>query len=349
MARRGRVTLGDIARQAGLSPATVSAALNIQRASSTVSEATRQRVHRLAAQMGYDLSHLRARRGHAESVAVLCPSGQGPNNPVLYSALVEVCEVLTRQDTRVTLHTCGTDLPAEEECERLRRLRVDGAVVMGLLGYSGVLAACGIPCVHIGEVPDGTAVSRVHVDNELGGRLVGGHLWSLGHRCVGVVQLDFGTVAQRRAAGLEAVWVENGATIRPEHVMNLEHPFEDALRERLPHLLSRRRGGPSPPTALFCNADWVASCVMRDLRALGLRIPADVSVVGFDDAHYASLLDPPLTTVRQPFAEIGALAVQLLHELLRSGQTVGRSYVMPCQLVVRGSTASPRPAVADLL
>jgi LacI family transcriptional regulator len=348
MARRGRVTLGDIARQVGVSPATVSAALNTQKASSTVSDATRQRIHRIASQMGYDLSHLRARRGHAESVAVLCPSGQGPNSAVLYSALVEVCEVLTRQETRVTLHTCDTDVPAEE-CDRLRRLRIDGAIVIGQVGYSELLVERGIPCVHIGEVPEGTAVSRVHVDNELGGRLVGEHLWALGHRCVGVVQLAFGTVAERRVAGLETVWSEHGSEIAAEHILNLEHPFEEALREGLPRVLARRRGGSPPPTALFCNADWVASCAMRDLRAMGLSIPADVSVVGFDDAHYASLLDPPLTTVRQPFPEIGALAVQLLHELLRSGQVVGRSYVLPCQLVVRGSTSTPSPTVADLL
>jgi LacI family transcriptional regulator len=350
MPRKSRVTLGDIARQVGVSPATVSAALSTNHAASAVSDLTRRQVRRIAAQMGYDLGNLRGRRAAADSIAVFCPGSHLPNNAMLYGVLVEVCEILTRQDTRVTLETSNAEeVPDEEFADRLRRTRIDGAIVIGILGYSRQIAAMGVPCVHIGDVPEPAQVCRVHVDNELGGRLVGEHLWTLGHRCVGVVQIAFGTSAEKRVAGIQAVWAEHGASIPPDHILSFDYPFEEELAVALPRLLAKRRGGPGAPTALFCNADWIASGVTRQLRNMGLRVPRDVSVVGFDDAHYASLLDPPLTTVRQPFPEIGALAVQLLHELICSGQLLGKSYVLPCQLVVRGSTAHPGEVIADRL
>jgi len=341
-----RVTIRDIAMQVGLSPAPVSAALSERRASTSISAATRQLVRRAAKSMGYDRSHLRRRSALPAVVALLCPGAHSPNAPMLYNLLLSIGELLSRQGTRVLLQTADDDKAAEDIAQRWLEHKVDGAIVVGGILSTAALGEAGLPLVHIGELPDGAVGCRVHSDNRLGGRLAGEHLWSLGHRSVGVVQIDFGTSAALRTAGLSELWAERGGVLGPERVLTLDSPPEPSTTERLPAFLAAARQDGAPLTALFCNADWAATSVIRVLRRQGLRVPEDISVVGFDDAHYAELSDPPLTTVRQPFVEIGALAVQLLHEQCSAGGPVDKSYVLPCQLVARGSSAAP-PATSN--
>ncbi len=110
------------------------------------------------------------------------------------------------------------------------------------------------------------------------------------------------------------------------------------LMEKLPAFV--RSGKRLAFTALFCYNDRLAGITMKCLRRIGVRVPEDISVVGFDDAPYAELLDPPLTTVEQPFAQLGALAAQLLQERLTANHQPPKALVLPCRLVVRASTAA---------
>jgi DNA-binding LacI/PurR family transcriptional regulator len=109
--------------------------------------------------------------------------------------------------------------------------------------------------------------------------------------------------------------------------------------EKLPSFIQLKRGKLAF-TALFCYNDRLAGMAIKCLRRMGLRVPEDVSVVGFDDAPYAELLDPPLTTAQQPFDQLGALAAQLLEERLSAPPEPPTVLVLPCRLVVRASTAS---------
>jgi hypothetical protein len=150
----------------------------------------------------------------------------------------------------------------------------------------------------------------VHVDNALGERLAGEHLWALGHRRLGVVQIPYGTCAEKRLEALRGVWAGHGEELADNVVVSVDSADHRLVAPAVRRLMT----SDAAPTALFCNSDWLASVVLRVLREMGLGVPEDVSVVGFDDAHYAQLLSPPLTTVRQPFPELGALAVELLLE-----------------------------------
>jgi LacI family transcriptional regulator len=179
-------------------------------------------------------------------------------------------------------------------------------------------------------------VCRVDVDDELGGRLAAEHLWSLGHRELAALHLWHGSWALNRARGflsrLEALGQPAVADI------TLDEPAEDCVAA----VLARLMRAPAPPTALFCDADWLAAHAVRILREMGLRVPEDVSIVGFDDAHYCTLVSPALTTIRQPYDGMAAIAVQLLLEQVAMARPFVRSFILPCELVVRASTAQCR-------
>lgn len=337
MGRNGSVTIRDIARHTGLSATTVSLVLNGGAGTASISPATREQVLAASRKLGYDLARLRGRRRRLRSVTIFCPEDRSPNDPIHYHLVLTLSRVLLQHDCQAILEPfCGPD--ARIATERLRDRDADAAIVLACLQLLDSMSSWECPAVYIGDVPEGVNVPRVHVDNALGGRLAGEHLWALGHRHLGVVQMPYGTCAEKRLEALRAVWAGHGEELADNVVVSVE-----SADHRLVAPAVRRLMTSDPvPTALFCNSDWLASVVLRVLREMGLRVPEDVSVVGFDDAHYAQLLSPPLTTVRQPFPELGALAVELLLEQAASDQPTPGAYVLPCDLVKRESTAPPR-------
>lgn len=335
------VTIRDIAQQTGLSPATVSIVLNGRSGSASISAATKARVMAAAEQLGYDLGRLRQRRTTPRVVTLFCPEGANPNDPIHYHLILQLSRLLLQHQARTILQPSADAADSSAGIDCLRRGDSDAAIVVAGLGLIHEMGSWGVPAVYIGDVPEGVHVCRVHVDNELGGRLAGQHLWGLGHRRVGVLQVPYGTCAEKRLDAMRAVWRDGGGEIGDDVVVSLDAATYDGLAADLPALLERRKAAGEPLTALFCNSDWMASMAMRVLRDIGLRVPQDMSVVGFDDAHYSELLAPALTTVRQPFAALGALAVELLLEQASAGQPMDKAYVMPCELVMRGSTAPP--------
>jgi len=149
---------------------------------------------------------------------------------------------------------------------------------------------------------------------------------------------------EARARGLRSVWARNGVELPAAHGRALPALEEECVAQAVHELLGDPGAGGERSTALFCDADWVASHAIRATRSMRLRVPEDVSIVGFDDASFATVLDPPLTTVRQPIRELSALAVALLVEQLSLGEPISRSYGLPCELVIRGTTAPAKSA-----
>jgi LacI family repressor for deo operon, udp, cdd, tsx, nupC, and nupG len=163
------------------------------------------------------------------------------------------------------------------------------------------------------------------------------HLYKLGHSRIGIITGPLVSPLSRdRLAGVTARARKANAE-RDIIVMNGDFSIESGAvaAERL-------LGREEPPTAIFCFNDEMAMGVCETARRRGLRIPHDLSVVGFDDIRYARLLDPPLTTVAQPMRQIGEGTVKLLLQILRGAEEPPESVTLPHTLVVRSSTAPPR-------
>ena len=205
------------------------------------------------------------------------------------------------------------------------------------------------PVVFLDRYLEGCPVPWVVSDNFAGGRELGRHLLTLGHRHLAFLPPhEPGLVAtDQRRNGLRAALVEAGLPlsllVEVAPVRGQPHSVRRALETAL--------GFPPPrrPTAVVCGADYIAAEVLFVLRALGWAVPGDMAVAGFDDMPYATWLQPPLTTVHQQPRKMGEMAAALLFDMLRTGQTTGRNVLVPVDLRVRGSTGPPRamPGILD--
>lgn len=255
------------------------------------------------------------------------------------NAIMEFANNLSQQGGRVLLQV-GSD--RKEEVEQVRELyrkrEVDGFIFIGSRNEPEEMPEIDIPYVVVGEVPEGFPAWQVCSDNEAGGRLVGEHLWQLGHRKVGAFIMNSNRLPSvKRVKGLKAVWTEKGEEFSDDWVLHLSVEDEGELMEKLPKFIFAN--GRLRFTALFCYNDRVAGLTLKCLNRLGIRVPDDISVVGFDNEPYSELFSPPLTTVEQPFSQLVSLAAQLLEERLASPPEPPKRSILPCRLVVRSSVS----------
>lgn len=330
------VTIRDVAAEAGVSITTVSRALN---ESGRVGLATRDRVLSAARRLGYEPNDL-ARSLHGKStgtVAVLVPDITNPFFPELVKG---VQEVATERGSLLLLCQTAEDTgTAVQEVLHLRRKRVDGVVLVGGLPGGEELSAAlaGLPVVTVDRdiAIDGAWVVRS--DHRRGGRLATEHLIELGHERIahirGPAQLS---VATDRHDGYREALEDAGLPYDESLVVEgdfLEQSGYDGLRA-----LRRRR---RPFSAVFCGNDLMAIGALRALEDVGLAVPEEIGVVGFDDIHLASYLRPGLTTVHQPIQELGRRAAALLIEGAMNGHEP-TSEMLDVHIVRRQTTARNR-------
>ena len=336
--RRSRVTIREIADLAGVSIATVSRVMNGR---DDVSPETREEVLRIVRERGY-ITNRSARAlsaGKTGLVGVTVPMVDHPYFAVILSG---AAEALYEEDLRIVL--VPTQHKHEREVTLLERLMhgtTDGALLVLPSETSEELqglAAHGHRFVVVDplqrlhdRVP---AVSAAHTS---GADQAMTHLLRLGHRRIAVITGPTGWVAtEDRRRGYHAALA--GARIMPDHALEVEGNFQiSGGREGARALLDL----PEPPTAIFAFNDNMAIGAMLEARERGLEIPRDLSVVGFDDVEHAALVSPALTTIRQPLAEMGRMAVSLLTRLLENQRFEALHVELATRLVVRGSTAPP--------
>jgi len=334
-----RTTIREIADLAGVSIATVSRVLNGR---GDVAEDTRELVSRIIRDNGYTAN--RSARGLSAGrsglVGVLVPLVY----PAYFSAILSgAAEALAEQDLRVVLSPTGHEHDREVTLlERLMHGLTDGALIVlpeesseeleRLLdhGYRFVVVD---PLMPLDErIP---SVSAAHTS---GAHHAMGHLLGLGHRRIAAITGPRGWVAtEDRRRGYHAALASAGILPRPE--LEAEADFEiGGGVEAAGHLLDLAE----PPTAIFAFNDNLAIGAIQAARVRGVRVPEDLSVVGFDDIEHATIVTPTLTTVRQPLAEMGRTAVSLLIRLLERQRFETLRVELATRLVVRESTAPPR-------
>jgi len=196
-----------------------------------------------------------------------------------------------------------------------------------------------IPVVTVMRPVRGFEGACVHVDDQVGGEMAAAHLLGLGHRALGFLGYRDSDFVAYRWTGFEDAVRAGGGEVLPECTVNDLAPGDDAARHAAARILSQ----PQRPTALFCASDRLAARAMQAAFLLGLRVPEDISILGYNGDPWGALLAVPLTTVAQPRFEVGKQAARLVLAPTVSGQ---QNVVLAPTMLQRASTTRPPKAAS---
>ncbi|MDH2413101.1 LacI family DNA-binding transcriptional regulator [Nocardioides sp. CER19] len=327
----------DVAAAAGVSLGTVSNVLNRP---DRVTAATRERVERAMADLGFvrNESARSLRAGRTRTLAYVMLDASNP-------FFTDVAQGIERaaEGAEMSLFLCNSDGRATREAthlEHLEQQRVQGILITPVEPDSSLLDAIarrGTPLVVVDRIRKGGEFCSVAVDDVLGGRLAVEHLIDRGHRRVAFVggPLSIGQVTDRYEGARQA-WAAAGL---PEEdltllaVDSLTAASGRSAGERLAGIPSGRR-----PTAAFCANDLVAFGLLQQATSVGLRVPDQLSIVGYDDIDFAAAAAVPLTSVRQPRQELGRAAAELVLDEAGNPAHRHQQVMFTPELVARAST-----------
>jgi LacI family transcriptional regulator len=332
----------DVALAAGVSVSTVANVLSRPR---VVADGTRRRVEQAIADVGY------VPGGAARPL-------RGAPSPIVGCIVLDLANPFYAELNRGVedrlaeigglLLVCSTDLQPEREGQLLRLLEeqaVRGIIISPTAPDLGPLLALhrrGTPVVLVDSPPGGADLCAVAVDHGLGGRLAAEHLTALGHRRIAFVTGAEDPTAELRRrsglrAGLQAAGLDPAEALLDARVpLQTRKPLDEAAATVAQLLAARPR-----PTAIACVNDAAAITVLEVLDRAGLRVPDDMSVLGYDDLPFSDRLAPALTTIAQPKRELGVTAAELLLAEAEPGHVHREVWFEPA-LVVRASTGPVR-------
>lgn len=342
-------TMADIARRAGVSRATASYVLNDRQAEMRISDETCARVREAMRELGYRRNDLaRAVKSGKSYVLGYLRMGHTELEVEIQEGVLK-----TATEAEYLLKLLAWDnAPVTQVARLCVEQRLAGVVarcwplVQDTITFFTELESYGIPVVFVDDSLEGMALpqmSWVTSDDDQGIWLGVEHLVGLGHRDIAFVggYLDRRHPQEfQRMISFRQAMEKYGLSVPDEFI--LEAKWNIPLIEKLTRQLFQE--GTLHPTALFCGGAEPALVAIRTIRRLGLRVPEDVSVMGYSDFSFATLMDPALTTISQPFEEMGAVATRILLKKLQNPdrEEEGSSRVLlPTKLIARESTAAP--------
>lgn len=340
--RRAHVSLLEVAKEAGVSPATVSRVIN---SSAPVSEIIRAKVYSAAELLGYEINPSKSSSGSSSrTVAVIVADLLNPFFPELLRGI----DLEARQDGAALLlyDTAEDTQPQEHMLRMVSSHTLDGVIIAGSrFATDNLVSHCkryGIPLVVINRGMSCQEVACIRVDFEKAVYHAARHLLSLGHMRIGYLAGPEATeMSLARMKGLEDALHEVGVEgLRPEWLSS-GFPNVAGGFQAMSALLSLEPG--QRPTAVQAYNDLMALGALKAIQSHHLRVPEDISVVGFDDIAMAAHSSPPLTTVEQPKAYMGSLAFRMLRELMDRRLGLGGGFtLLESRLIVR-ETTGPAP------
>ncbi|RWW96176.1 LacI family DNA-binding transcriptional regulator [Paenarthrobacter ureafaciens] len=335
-------TLAAVAQEAGVSTPTVSKVINGRE---DVADETRARVLAALQRTGYKTPSQRRSVPSRRAVEAVFDSLNSAYavevlNGVLEQAAIADMEVVLS----VTSRQSGSPLGPEERAQRLIDEGRSGMIVVTSAFNSGQLNAFQrrrIPIVVVDPLnPPPGDVFSVGASNWAGGKAAAAHLLALGHRRIAYIGgPESAECSQARLHGYMAALMAEGISVQEEYV--LAGPFRPSNGvQAMKSLLALD----DPPTAIFAASDSIALGVLAEARRQNVRIPEELSLVGFDGTHQAAESVPPLTSVSQPLQDMGRSAVNFILRQMNGEDIDSRRVELATHLVVRESTAAPRPA-----
>ena len=333
MINKKRITITDVAQKAGVSKQTVSRVINDR---PDVAPDTRKRIKALIRNMGYTPDPIaRSMKGSTHTLGCITPNLSDFN----FSAIVQAAQSEARQHGYFVLTgSAQSEIDVSPLLTEMLDRRVDGFLVINPRDdnrYRHLLPIieAEIPIVYIKNTPVNEPVSAVCLDDYTGGYLASQYLISLGHRSiVTILGPENEECTKKRLAGFAKALHDVGAEVDQRLILQGDWSAESgkfAINKLLGYQVSF--------SAIFAQNDRMALGAMRALREAGMRIPQDISVVGYDDLPLTSFYDPPLTTVRQPIERFGQVGVQLLLEAIKKSGTDPQVVNLDPILIIRES------------
>ncbi len=338
----GQVSIKDVARIAGVSIATVSRFINEPE---RVREQTRKRVRDAIEQTGYSPNTLAQsfRRGKTHVIMVVLPS---VGDPFFTGVMSGIRSVASDHGYSLLINETQFNTMTEDEIGSMVVSRLaDGIVLLASLSPFGtrVLSARShraLPIVIGCETvsPELSEFPGVHIDNVAAAQDATAYLQSRGHRKIAFISgQEQSLLTNDRESGFRQAMEEADYRIEDGWLVRGDMTLAGAIRATRGLLAHPQR-----PTAIFCANDEMAAGCIHAVKEAGLRVPEDISVMGFDDVRYAAVLDPPLTTISQPAEQIGERVMRRLLREIREGRNHGaESEIVSHELVIRSSVTEP--------
>ena len=334
------VTQADVAKEAGVSFITVYRVLNNK---GYVKKETREKVLETVKRLNYYTNHIgkALRKQVVNTIGIVIP--EPPNIPVhgmeYYNMLLQGVDRFTALSNYDLLLSTYKQDNADVDYFRLYfQRKVDGLILFipDMRHFSVTrIVQKKIPCVIIGERPDHSRVSYVDADNYQGMERLSEYLLSRGLKKFILIK---GKSHMRNSIDREKGFLDTmkkaGIDIPPGNIIEGDYSIK-AGAEAMKKIIASQ----SLPDAVVCSNDHMAIGVLTEARKAGIRIPDDMSLAGFDDINITGLIDPPLSTVRQPLFDMGYTATEILFEKIRNPLAKTRKVVLPVELVIRKSIA----------
>ncbi len=332
------VTLEEIARLSGTSRSTVSRVINQD---PHVSPDTYAKVMEVVRRMNYQ-PNAAARSlaaGHSRILGLVIPTTVSslftdPYFPILIQGVSSAC---LAQDYSVMLWLADAEYERRTIRQVLYNGFIDGVVVSSMAVDDPVVEALvesSIPFVLVGRHPTNSRVNYVDVDNCRGAEEMVGHLFRAGYRRIATITGPYNAVSGLdRLEGYRAALRSRNLAIDEDLIV--ESDFSEMGGYRAMQRLLEVH-----PQAVFVASDSMAVGALRAVQDAGLRVPEDIAVVGFDDMPFAARTTPALTTIRQPIQKMGAMAAEMLIDLIMHPSEGGRRVILPTELVIRASCGS---------
>jgi LacI family repressor for deo operon, udp, cdd, tsx, nupC, and nupG len=340
--KRDSATMRDVAEHAGVSVQTVSYVVN---QTGSISDETRDRVQRSIEALNYRRNPI-ARSMRTRKTRMIALIILDITNPVLSLIASTIESEAYAQDYHVLLYNTAHN-PARELAylNEIGSRRADGVIIVNTINRENMerLTAEGVPTVLVDSPILSSPVPVVSVDNSAGAYAATRHLIDLGHRRIAHIagSRDLGIARERALAYTQALNDSRLSYQRIVYADSIQWGYESGY-SAMHQLLAED----NPPTAVFAASDALAIGAYRALAELGLRVPDDMSVVGFDNIEASAFTTPPLTTVHQPFSELGSEAFSLLLSMLDGNQRRLANVLLPAEIVFRGSTEVPRERIS---
>ncbi|BDG42999.1 LacI family DNA-binding transcriptional regulator [Saccharococcus caldoxylosilyticus] len=324
------VRISDVAKLANVSTATVSRVLSN---SGNVTKETTEKVLEAIQKLNYQPNILarQLRKLETKTILVVVPD---ITNTFFSKVLRGIEHVAIENDYQVLLGDTGNNIERERGyLNILRQRKADGMILLTARLESHLLEeiASEFPVVLACEYLEGSTIPTVSIDNISSARKATEYLIHLGHRRIGFISGPLNVILSRdRLKGFRQAMAQHNIPIESFLVQEGDFSFKSGYNMMMKFLALDQ-----PPTAVFASNDEMAIGAIKAIKSKGLRVPDDISVVGFDDIQFASIYEPALTTISQPMFEIGKKAMELLIKLINKDELKKSQYILEDQLVIR--------------